>query len=241
MDSLARFTISHARFAGLPEYPFAPNYVFVDGLRMHYVEAGGANDPVILLLHGEPSWSFLYRKMIPILAAAGYRVIAPDLIGFGRSDKPIDRNDYTHQKHVDWVTELIETLDLNGITPQNADIAVVWPDASEKVLASAFEVTEGIGPKLVASLEGLQLLRPNRTYTVWLQYSNEGDADLAAPLFVVGNPQGVSVRYSAQDEFTTPMRSSSSASAPIAPWAFCHRARPTPRPSRSGQATPTAP
>ncbi|MEM8535870.1 MAG: haloalkane dehalogenase [Chloroflexota bacterium] len=103
------------RFAALPEYDFAPNYVDVDGLRMHYVDAGPSDAAPVLMLHGEPSWSYLYRKMIPIVAAAGYRVIAPDLIGFGRSDKPINREDYTYQSHMDWMQGFIEALNLRHI------------------------------------------------------------------------------------------------------------------------------
>jgi haloalkane dehalogenase len=104
------------RFAHLPGYPFAPHYTEVDGLRMHYVDEGPPDAAPVLLLHGEPSWSYLYRKMIPILAAAGNRVIAPDLIGFGRSDKPTRREDYTYQRHMDWVRGLLLALDLRGVT-----------------------------------------------------------------------------------------------------------------------------
>lgn len=105
-------------FNNLPDYDFSPNYVEVSGgLRMHYVEANPAGTAgVIVCLHGEPSWSYLYRKMIPGLTAAGFRVIAPDLIGFGRSDKPIQESDYTYQRHVNWVKELLfDHLDLQQI------------------------------------------------------------------------------------------------------------------------------
>lgn len=104
------------RFANLPDYPFAPHYVEVDGLRIHYVDEGADAASPVLLLHGEPSWSYLYRKMIPLIAAAGYRTITPDLVGFGRSDKPALKTDYTYQKHVDWMREVIEALDLRNIT-----------------------------------------------------------------------------------------------------------------------------
>ncbi len=104
------------RFENLPDYPFRPNYVEVHGLRMHYVDEGPSDAMPVLLMHGEPSWSYLYRKMIPIITAAGHRVIAPDLIGFGRSDKPTRTEDYTYKLHVDTVTGLIEHLDLWGIT-----------------------------------------------------------------------------------------------------------------------------
>src|SRR5438067_8568152 len=105
------------RFADLPGYPFAPHYATVAGdLRIHYVDEGPTNVAPVLMLHGEPSWSYLYRKMIPIVAAAGHRVVAPDLVGFGRSDKPTHREDYTYQRHVDWIRGVLETLDLRGIT-----------------------------------------------------------------------------------------------------------------------------
>ncbi|MBI1815916.1 MAG: haloalkane dehalogenase [Deltaproteobacteria bacterium] len=104
------------RFANLPGYSFAPHYAEVDGLRIHYVDEGPRTAAPVLLLHGEPSWSFLYRKMIPIITAAGHRAIAPDLVGFGRSDKPVRREDYTYQRHVDWMRGLIEQLDLRNIT-----------------------------------------------------------------------------------------------------------------------------
>lgn len=104
------------RFEGLPGYPFEPHYATLDGLRMHYVDEGPADGEVVLLLHGEPSWSYLYRKMIPILAGAGHRVIAVDMIGMGRSDKPIDLSVHTYAQHIDWVTRFIETLDLREIT-----------------------------------------------------------------------------------------------------------------------------
>lgn len=109
------------RFANLPDYPFQPNYIEVDDteggtLRLHYVDEGARNAPVALMLHGEPTWSYLYRKMIPIVVNAGYRVIAPDLIGFGRSDKPSLRTDYTYQRHVDWIRALLTQLELKEIT-----------------------------------------------------------------------------------------------------------------------------
>ncbi len=104
------------RFNNLPDYPFEPNYVEVEGLRMHYVDAGPAQADPILMLHGEPSWSYLYRHMIPLCAAAGHRVIAPDLIGFGKSDKPTQVKEISYQTHMNWMTQFIEKLDLNNIT-----------------------------------------------------------------------------------------------------------------------------
>src|SRR6266540_7571770 len=95
------------RFAGLPDFPFAPHYVEVDGgLRIHYLDEGPADAgsaDVVLLMHGEPSWCFLYRTMIPVLVEAGLRCVAPDLVGFGRSDKPAGQDDYTYARHVMWM------------------------------------------------------------------------------------------------------------------------------------------
>lgn len=104
------------RFSNLPGYSFEPHYVEVDGLRIHYVDEGPGDAEPVLMMHGEPSWSYLYRKMIPAIAAAGCRAIAPDLVGFGRSDKPVLREDYTYQRHVDWMRRFLEALDLKGIT-----------------------------------------------------------------------------------------------------------------------------
>lgn len=101
------------RFENLPGFPFAPNYTEVNGLRLHYVEEGEGE--VVLCLHGEPSWSYLYRKMIPPLAAQ-HRVIAPDLVGFGRSDKYTDPAAYSFQMHRDVLVGFIEALDLRGMT-----------------------------------------------------------------------------------------------------------------------------
>lgn len=110
-----------SRFSGLEGYPFDPHYLDVTApgappLRMHYVDQGPRGGAPVLLLHGEPTWSYLYRTMIGPLAAAGHRVLAPDLIGFGRSDKPTRMADYTYQRHVDWVTSWLTQLDLNQVT-----------------------------------------------------------------------------------------------------------------------------
>jgi len=104
------------RFAALPGYPFAPHYVDVDGLRIHALDEGPRDGQVVLMLHGEPSWSYLYRNMVPVVVAAGHRVVAPDLVGFGRSDKPAARDDYTYQRHVAWMGGVLQALDLRGIT-----------------------------------------------------------------------------------------------------------------------------
>lgn len=105
-----------ARFANLPDFPFAPQYhTLEDGLRVHYIDEGPRDGTVVLMMHGEPSWSFLYRKMIGPMVDAGYRVIAPDLIGFGRSDKPTDKSAFTYAGHVAWMQEWFEALGLEKV------------------------------------------------------------------------------------------------------------------------------
>lgn len=111
------------RFRDLPDFPYPPRYAEVPGpdgespLRIAYVTDGPADGPVVLLLHGEPSWSFLYRKMLPVLASAGLRAIAPDLPGFGRSDKPADVADHSYARHVEWMRAFaFDALDLHGVT-----------------------------------------------------------------------------------------------------------------------------
>ena len=104
------------RFENLPGFSFEPHYIEIDGIRVHYLDEGPEDGEVILLMHGEPSWCFLYRHMISILVDAGYRTVAPDLIGFGRSDKPTEQEDHSYRKHVDWMTKLLKLLDLTNIT-----------------------------------------------------------------------------------------------------------------------------
>jgi haloalkane dehalogenase len=109
------------RFESLPGYPFTPNYLLVQDrwddveVRVHFVDEGEPSEQPVLMLHGEPSWSFLYRKMIPAFVAAGYRALAPDLPGFGKSDKPAAREDYTYARHVAWMQDWLRALDLRNI------------------------------------------------------------------------------------------------------------------------------
>jgi haloalkane dehalogenase len=137
------------RFSSLPGYPFEAHYVDVpsgDGatLRVHYVDEGTADAPPVLLMHGEPSWSFLYRTMIPVLVDAGLRCVAPDLVGFGRSDKPRERSDYTYQRHVDWMTAFVEEVDLRDATFVGQDwggliglrLVTAMPDRFARVVAA---------------------------------------------------------------------------------------------------------
>jgi haloalkane dehalogenase len=104
------------RFANLSDFPYVPHYTEVGGLRIAYIDEGPRTAPVVLLMHGEPSWSYLYRKMIPVLLQAGYRVVAPDLVGFGRSDKPVRKADYSYLNHVQWMKAWMERVDLQQVT-----------------------------------------------------------------------------------------------------------------------------
>lgn len=156
------------QFANLPDYPFEPHYVEVDGLRIHYVDEGPADAEPVLLLHGEPSWSYLYRKMIPVITAAGYRAIVPDLVGFGRSDKPAQREDYTYQRHVDWITGFIEALDLRNIT-------LVGQDWGGLIGLRVAAEQEGRFARIVAANTGLptgdRSMGP--AFLAWQRYSQE--------------------------------------------------------------------
>ena len=135
------------RFVGLPGYDFAPSYAEIadsEGgtLRVHYLREGEPSAPVVLLMHGEPSWSYLYRKMIPILTSAGLQAVAPDLVGFGRSDKPTDVGWYSYDRHTWFVSSLLEHLDLRGVTmvvhdwggPIGLRIAVEQPDRVDRLV-----------------------------------------------------------------------------------------------------------
>jgi haloalkane dehalogenase len=159
-----------SRFKGIPDYPFEPKYFQVDGLRMHYVDEGPRDASPVLLLHGEPSWSFLYRHMIAGLVAAGHRAIAPDLIGFGKSDKPTRQADYTVARHVRWVGGLIEGLNLDDITLFGQD----WGSTIGLRLAAENEVRFSrivIGNGLLTAENGVEtkrwVIRLWRAFTRW--------------------------------------------------------------------------
>ena len=132
------------RFENLEDFPFKANYLKIGDTRIHYLDEGPKNGEVIYLLHGEPAWSYLFRKMIPVLVDAGYRVIAPDMVGFGKSDKYISVEDYTHQMHVDKMTQLIVELDLKNITAHVHDwgglvglrVVAEEPDRFSRIIAS---------------------------------------------------------------------------------------------------------
>jgi haloalkane dehalogenase len=144
------------RFTNLPDFPYEPNYVEIDGLRMAYVDAGPSDGPVLLLLHGEPTWSYLYRRMIPPLVEAGFRCVAPDLIGFGRSDKPVERSAYTYSGYVAWMKAFLDAIDLPPATLFAQDwggliglrVAAETPDRFERIVIgnTGLPVGESLGP-----------------------------------------------------------------------------------------------
>ena len=150
------------RFAALPEFPFAPHYAHVaagdgsgDLLRVHYLDEGRPDAAPVLLMHGEPSWSFLYRRVVPVLVAAGHRCIAPDLVGFGRSDKPAETADYSYAAHVAWMREMVfDALDLRDATFFGQDwgglvglrLVAAQPDRFARVVIGNTGLPTGDGP-----------------------------------------------------------------------------------------------
>lgn len=168
------------RFTGLPDYSFEPHYLEIpsgDGgeLRVHYLDEGSRDGDLVLLMHGEPSWCFLYRHMIPILTGAGCRVIAPDLVGFGRSDKPTARADYTYRRHVDWMRAVLEQLDVRDATLVAQDwggliglrLVAEHPDRFARVVAANTFLPTGDRS-------------PGEGFLAWQRYSQE------TPTFDVG-------------------------------------------------------
>jgi haloalkane dehalogenase len=159
---LEAFRTPDARFEKLPGYDFEPRYVEVDGLRMHYLDEG-EGEPVICF-HGEPTWAYLYRKMIGPLAGAGRRVIVPDLVGFGRSDKPTDRDWYTYDRHVHYVSGLLEQLGLEGAT------VVVHDWGGPIGLRWAVESSDRVA-RLVILNTGLFAGRVNEAFMAWRDFA----------------------------------------------------------------------
>lgn len=147
-------------FAQLEDYAYAPHYLNVDDceggeLRIHYLDEGPADADVVLLMHGQPAWSYLYRHMIPLLLQAGFRVVAPDLIGFGRSDKPTREDDYTYARHVSWMSEWLTTLDLKQVTVFFQDwgsliglrMVTAFPERFSQVVLANGGMPTGMVPK----------------------------------------------------------------------------------------------
>jgi len=143
------------RFADLPGFDYPARYADVRGLRLAYTEAGPPDGEPVLLLHGEPSWSFLYRKVMPVLADAGLRAIAADLVGFGRSDKPAEIADHSYARHVEWIRALaFDRLDLHGLTLVGQDwggliglrLVAEHPDRFSRVVAANTGLPTGDQP-----------------------------------------------------------------------------------------------
>jgi haloalkane dehalogenase len=189
MDSLRT---PDERFEDLPGYTFEPQYLEVaDGeggkLRVHYLDEGLRSGEVVLLMHGEPSWSYLYRRMIPILAEAGKRVIVPDLVGFGRSDKPTETSDYTYARHVDWMREaLFEQLNLEGITFFGQDwggliglrLVAEHPNRFDRVCVANTGLPVGFGA--------------TEAFTAWRDFSQNADHLPVGKIVAGGTVNGLS-------------------------------------------------
>jgi haloalkane dehalogenase len=165
------------RFEGLPGFDFEPRYVEIDGgIRVHHLDEGPADGRPVLLLHGEPSWSYLYRHMVPVLAGAGLRCIVPDLVGFGRSDKPTEQSDHTYQRHVDWMSEVVfDRLDLHDAIFFGQDwggliglrLVAARPDRFAGVVVANTGMPTGDRP-------------PNEAFVNWQTFARE------TPVFPVG-------------------------------------------------------
>lgn len=164
-----------ARFVNLPDFPYQPHYVeLMDGLRVHYLDEGPRDGPVALLLHGEPTWCYLWRHMITPLVDAGLRVVAPDLVGFGKSDKPLERAAYSYAGQVAWMRELIEALDLSRVTLGCQD----W--GSLIGLRLAAEMPERFSG-IALSNGGLPAgQEPPRAFAIWRAFSRY------SPIFPIG-------------------------------------------------------
>jgi haloalkane dehalogenase len=189
------------RFVDLPDYPFAPHYVEVevgDGspLRVHYLDEGPQDGETVLLLHGEPSWAYLYRTMIPHLTAAGLRAVAIDLVGFGRSDKPAHRADYTYQTHVDWTWAAIEAIGLDAVTLVGQDwggliglrLVGEHPERFARVVAANTFLPTGD-------------TSPGDAFFAWQRFSQEAPEFQAGAVVSIGTvtdlPAGVVAAYDA--------------------------------------------
>lgn len=175
-----------SRFENLPDYPFAPHYVGIsnpdgDELRMHYLDEGPRDAAPVLCLHGEPTWSYLYRHMIPVFTAAGHRVVAPDLIGFGKSDKPGARTDYTYARHVTWMSDFLLRTDLNGITLVCQDwggliglrLLAAMPERFARVVVANTALPTGDQPM-------------GEAFAAWRSFSQEADPFLSGRIVYGG-------------------------------------------------------
>ncbi|HKN95026.1 MAG TPA: haloalkane dehalogenase [Thermoleophilaceae bacterium] len=202
------FRTPDERFENLPGYDFEPHYAELDGLRLHYVDEG-QGEPIVCF-HGEPTWSYLYRKMLRPLVAGGYRVVCPDYAGFGRSDKPTERGWYTYDRHVELVTQLLGGLDIQGAT-------VVVQDWGGPIgLRWAVENADSVA-RLVILNTGLFTGRVSKGFMAWREFA-ERNPDLPVG-FVVGGatasdvPEDVVAAYEAP--FPTPESKAGAAQFPL--------------------------
>jgi haloalkane dehalogenase len=206
MDEL--FRTPDERFADLPGYGFQPHWYDADGLRLHYVDEG-AGDPVVCF-HGEPTWAYLYRKMLPPLTSAGMRVICPDYAGFGRSDKPTDRRWYSYDRHVEYTAGLLDALDLREAT-------VVVQDWGGPIgLRWAIENAERVA-RLVILNTGLFTGRVSKGFMAWRDFA-ERNPDLPVGFVLQGAtatdlPDDVVAAYEAP--FPTPESKAGAAQFPL--------------------------
>jgi haloalkane dehalogenase len=184
------------RFHNLPDYPFAPHYTTVtdaDGtaLRIHFVDEGPRTAAPVLLLHGEPSWSFLYRKMIAGLVAKGHRVVAPDLIGFGKSDKPAEQSDYTFERHVKWMSDWLIANKLSDITLFCQD----WGGLIGLRLVAAFPERFA---RVVAGNTGLPIgTGMSDGFKQWLEFSQSVPELPIGEILSMGTKKGLSAEVKA--------------------------------------------
>jgi haloalkane dehalogenase len=156
------FRTADERFENLPGYPYEPNYVEVGGLRLHHLDEGAG--PTVLCFHGEPDWSYLYRHMLDALVESGHRVVCPDLVGFGRSDKPTDQAWYTYERHIEHVSAHLEQIELS-------DVTVVVQDWGGPIgLRWAVEHAEQVG-RLVVMNTGLFTGRVSKGFMAWREFA----------------------------------------------------------------------
>lgn len=181
-----------SRFEALQGWDFETRYTQVDGgplgpLRIAHAEAGPSDGPVVLLMHGEPSWSYLYRKMIPVLVAAGYRCLAPDLIGFGRSDKPTEQSDYSYAAHVDWMLQWFRAQNLSDVTLFCQDwggliglrLVAAMPEALARVCAANTFLPTGEG-------------KPSKAFEAWRSFSQSAPDFDSGFIVSTGTVRGLS-------------------------------------------------
>jgi haloalkane dehalogenase len=202
------FRTPDERFDGLPGFAFEPHWHDADGLRMHFLDEGGG-DPVVCF-HGEPTWAYLYRKMLPVLTGAGMRVVCPDFPGFGRSDKPTDRRWYTYERHVEYVSGVLGALDLHGATVVVQD----WggPIGLRWAVENAARVA-----RLVILNTGLFTGRVSKGFMAWRDFA-ERNPDLPVGFVLQGAtatelPQDVVAAYEAP--FPTPESKAGAAQFPL--------------------------